>query len=207
MDLQFFDRRTLPRQPWHNGGGTTREIVCRPAGASMQDFDWRISIADVDRDGPFSVLPGIERCIVLLEGPGLRLRSRCGRLDHRLDTPGQPLRFDGGLALDAELLGGPSEDFNVMTRAGRCSAHVTRLQGPTACAPAFPGLVLVLQGPWSLRPAGGPARDLVAGQGVWWTDTPAAFTLQTDSAAARLLQVQIVGAAPAQDTPPAQATT
>ena len=66
--------------------------------------------------------------------------------------------------------------------------------------------MLVLQGPWSLLRAGGPARDLAAGQGVWWTDTPAAFTLQTDSAAARLLQVQIVGAAPAQDTPAAQAT-
>lgn len=207
MALHFFDRRTLTRQPWHNGGGTTREIVCQPAGASMQDFDWRISIADVDRDGPFSVLPGVERSMVLLEGPGLRLRSRCGRLDHRLDTPGQPLQFDGGLALDAELLGGPSEDFNVMTRAGRCRAQVTH-QGPGRFAPTAhggPGLLLVLQGAWSLVPVSGPARELAAGQGLWWADTPGAFTLHSNSAGARLLQVQIVGATPAQDSPTTEA--
>jgi len=202
MPLHFFDSQALARQPWHNGGGTTREIVCQPAGASMQNFDWRISIADVEQDGPFSVLPGVDRTIVLLEGPGLRLRSRCGQLDHQLDTPGMPLHFDGGLAVEAELLGGPSEDFNVMTRAGRCLAQVSLLLGPAtripATTPASPGLVLVLQGCWSLMQANGSARLLTAGQGAWWTDASPACRLKTDHPDARLLQVQILSADGAQ---------
>ena len=44
------------RMPWKNGGGQTTEIVVHPAGATLAEFDWRVSIADVDADGPFSQL-------------------------------------------------------------------------------------------------------------------------------------------------------
>ncbi len=54
-----------------------------PAGAALDEFLWRVSIADVERDGPFSRFPGIDRTIVLLEGAGMRLRS--GRLRYRAD--------------------------------------------------------------------------------------------------------------------------
>lgn len=204
MTVQCFDSQTLTRQPWHNGGGMTREIVCQPTGATMQDFDWRISIADVTQDGPFSVLPGVDRCIVLLQGLGLRLHSPCGRLDHRLDKPGVPLHFDGGLAVYAVMLGGASEDFNVMTRAGRCTSQVRVLDGTDATGPSPQGLLLVLQGRWLLQPdpdgahgavdtahAPEPETALTDGQGLWWQDGPLPYRLRTDDQEGRVLQVLI----------------
>jgi environmental stress-induced protein Ves len=65
---QRLDLRTLPPQRWKNGAGTTREIAVEPAGAGTDDFDWRLSLAEVDRDAPFSAFPGVDRCIVLLRG-------------------------------------------------------------------------------------------------------------------------------------------
>jgi environmental stress-induced protein Ves len=32
---------------WKNGGGSTTEIAVQPAGASLDDFDWRVSMARV----------------------------------------------------------------------------------------------------------------------------------------------------------------
>jgi len=49
--------------PWKNGGGTTTEIAVAPEGASLNDFDWRISMAHVGADGPFSSFPGIDRTL------------------------------------------------------------------------------------------------------------------------------------------------
>ena len=40
--------------PWKNGGGVTREVAAHPAGASLEDFDWRVSTAEVRAAGPFS---------------------------------------------------------------------------------------------------------------------------------------------------------
>jgi environmental stress-induced protein Ves len=62
--LRFDDLKAVP---WKNGLGVTREIAVEPVGASMDDFLWRVSIADVDTASPFSTFPGIDRTIVLLE--------------------------------------------------------------------------------------------------------------------------------------------
>ena len=67
---------SLPATPWKNGGGTTREIAAFPPGAGLDDFGWRLSVAEVERDGPFSVFSGVDRTIVLLDGAGMRLRDR-----------------------------------------------------------------------------------------------------------------------------------
>ena len=111
------DLRTIARQPWKNGAGLTREIAF--GGTSSPSFDWRISLAEVERDAPFSAFAGVDRCIVLLRGAGMRLRSAAGAIeppiDHALTTPLAPFRFPGEVALDASLAGGPSRDFNVMT--------------------------------------------------------------------------------------------
>jgi environmental stress-induced protein Ves len=71
--LQHFALPQVPAQPWKNGGGQTRELVCQPAGASLQDFDWRISVATIAASGPFSSYPGVDRSITLLAGDGVLL--------------------------------------------------------------------------------------------------------------------------------------
>ena len=116
------------RMAWSNGGGTTYEVATSPAGASLGSFDWRVSLADVAAGGPFSAFPGIDRILVLLEGPGMELvvDGRVVPLD-RLD----PVRFDGAADTSCTLLGGPTRDLNVMTRRGRCTAtvEVVRVDG------------------------------------------------------------------------------
>lgn len=63
----------LVRVPWKNGGGTTAEVAVHPPGTGFDAFDWRISMADVAADGPFSRFPGVDRTLVLAEGRDLVL--------------------------------------------------------------------------------------------------------------------------------------
>ncbi len=65
--------QTHRRMPWKNGGGVTVEIAIHPAGASVDDFDWRVSMATVASDGPFSIFSGIDRTLSVLEGDGIVL--------------------------------------------------------------------------------------------------------------------------------------
>lgn len=125
VHLRPSDARVLP---WKNGRGVTRELALWPEGASLErgDFDWRLSSAPVDEAGPFSVLPGVERILVVTEGAGLVLshgthapRARLRRLE--------PYRFAGDWPTTAELPHGPITDFNVMLRAGRARADVQGL--------------------------------------------------------------------------------
>ncbi|MBY4949193.1 HutD family protein [Cupriavidus respiraculi] len=144
-----FSLAALTPAPWKNGGGVTREIAAMPQGAGMGDFDWRISVADIAADGPFSAFPGIDRQIVLLEGAGVRLRADDGRFDHRLDRVGEPFAFAGEAGVHASLLDGPTRDFNVMTRRGRTRARVWSARE----AAAVPGgtqatVMLVIAGEW-----------------------------------------------------------
>ena len=93
MPLIRFHRSALPAQPWKNGGGVTREVLCLPEGSGFERFDWRVSIAHIASSGPFSSFPGVDRVITLLEGAGVHLRSADGAIDHRLDTPLAPFAF------------------------------------------------------------------------------------------------------------------
>ena len=110
----------VPPQRWFNGGGWTREIA---RGGGAQDWDWRLSVADVEADGPFSRLPGIEREIYLLEGAGMQFDFADGEAFAL--TPESPrLRFDGGRALDSRLIDGPTRDFNLMWRRDALDAEL-----------------------------------------------------------------------------------
>ena len=167
MIRQRFDLAALAAVPWKNGAGLTREIVCRPAGAGMNDFDWRVSIASITAPGPFSAFDGVDRVIVLLEGGGVRLRSADARIDHRLDVPLAPFAFAGEAVLACELLGGASTDFNVMTRRDRCRAEVRVLTGDTPLRAANARLLFAVRGNWRVD----GLEPLTPGSGAWW-DTP-----------------------------------
>lgn len=98
------------RQRWRNDGGWTREIARHGTG---EDWQWRLSLAEVESDGPFSAFPGIEREIVLLSGAGMAFEFADG--EHFELTPENPrLRFSGARDLHSRLLDGPTRDFNLM---------------------------------------------------------------------------------------------
>jgi uncharacterized protein len=108
------------RMPWRNGGGVTYEVASSPADSDLADFEWRISIAEVEAGGPFSAFPGIDRTIVLIEGEWMALTVDGRR--HRFGVR-QPFSFDGGSETMCEVAG-RSRDLNVMTRRDRAIAWV-----------------------------------------------------------------------------------
>ena len=61
------------RMPWKNGGGETTEIIASPEGAGLDEFGWRVSMASVAADGPFSRFPDIDRTLCVIQGEGLAL--------------------------------------------------------------------------------------------------------------------------------------
>ncbi|NTF30648.1 HutD family protein [Rhizobium skierniewicense] len=114
--------------PWKNGGGETVEIAVFPPDASVETFDWRISMAAVAGDGPFSIFPGIDRTLSILNGNGMSLRMD-GQEPVLMTLSSPPLAFPADVPVEATLVDGPISDLNVMTRRGRYRHSVERLSG------------------------------------------------------------------------------
>lgn len=129
MRVRLLPANEYQRVRWKNGLGWTREIARHPAGSD--DWHWRLSIAEVDKPGPFSAFPGCERELVLLTGDGMRLQFDDGETVALL-PPHDRHRFDGERPLHADLVGGPTQDFNVIWRRARIGASVLHrpLVGP-----------------------------------------------------------------------------
>jgi len=98
-------------QAWRNGGGRTRELLAWP---SRDDWSLRISVADIERDGPFSSFEGVDRWFAVVEGAGVLLARAGAR--QVLEVDAAPLHFRGEDAPMCELLDGPTRDLNLMVR-------------------------------------------------------------------------------------------
>ncbi len=157
--MQLLRNADHRRMPWKNGGGETVEVIVHPDGASLSDFGWRVSMARVAGDGPFSVFPGIDRTLAVLSGDGMALSIE--GLGERLLTPASaPLAFPADAPTTARLTGGPITDLNVMTRRG---AFRHRLTHHVACGalplPEVAGERLLL----ALEPLGVSTPDGLVG--------------------------------------------
>lgn len=97
-------------QRWRNGAGDTRELLAWP---HVRDWALRVSVAEIDADGPFSTFAGTERWIAVLAGQGIRFFEWEQRRGDEL------LAFDGALAPACELIQGPVQVLNLMHRRGR----------------------------------------------------------------------------------------
>lgn len=109
--------------PWKNGMGRTRELAVHPEGAGMDDFTWRVSVAEVDSAAPFSAFAGIDRYIALLQGAGFTMTLDDGRV-HALTTPFAPFAFAGEAQVSVQLQDGPTRDFNLMLRRERARGEL-----------------------------------------------------------------------------------
>jgi environmental stress-induced protein Ves len=119
--------------PWKNGGGSTTEIAIGPADASLESFDWRISMAEVATDGPFSTFDGIDRTLAVIQGSGMELKIG-EQAAVVLGCESAPLSFPGDTPTTARLLAGEITDLNVMTRRGRFGHRMLRVTQPTDCS-------------------------------------------------------------------------
>jgi len=115
--------RDLKPAPWRNGGGTTREVMSSPAGTD--DFDWRISIADVTEAGDFSVFPGMERILTLIDGELLVLSV--DGVEHAMEKY-RAFRFSGDSSTSCMLPVGAMRNLNVMARRGTVKAYVSIIE-------------------------------------------------------------------------------
>lgn len=97
-------------QRWKNNGGWTRELLAWP---HSNDWTLRISVADIEADGPFSAFEGVQRWFGVLSGEGVRLDGKALGISDDL------LSFDGALAPDCTLINGATRDFNVMHQRSR----------------------------------------------------------------------------------------
>lgn len=140
LHLRAADRAA---SPWRNGGGVTREVMVSPAGADLATFDWRVSIADVASDGPFSVFPGIDRRMAVLTGTGIRLAVE-GAAAIDLAPGDPPAVFSGDARTSGHLIDGPIRDLNVMTRRGVAFARMWRLEIAQEQEIAIAGQTLLL---------------------------------------------------------------
>ena len=120
MSIEVITPAQWQTQRWQNGGGITHQL-CR------QDDEhgllWRLSIAEVASDGPFSCFDNIDRIILLLTGEGFSLHG-VGDKPQVLDAPLKPYSFAGETAINCTLLKGAVQDFNLMTRRDTLQAEL-----------------------------------------------------------------------------------
>ncbi|MFT4045991.1 MAG: HutD family protein [Solimonas sp.] len=130
--MQILRSAAYRRMPWKNGGGETFEIAVSPSHATFENLDWRVSVARVTQDGPFSLLPDIDRTLCVLDGPGLALDFGADTGTRRVTPAAAPLPFAADQPLHARILGGAITDLNVMTRRSRYRHTVRSLPLDTA---------------------------------------------------------------------------
>ncbi|MCS6209202.1 HutD/Ves family protein [Shewanella baltica] len=145
---QLIRYQDCPSTPWKNGGGSTKQLLISPATADLTEFDYRISIASIGSNGPFSLFNGIDRQLVILEGDGVQLSIDNHEGEKQINDLGGEERilgdtdtteykrltpidsafcFAGETSITSQLLGSNVIDFNVMTKRGVFKAHTQRL--------------------------------------------------------------------------------
>jgi environmental stress-induced protein Ves len=185
--LEASDYRVMP---WKNGGGTTTEIFV--VSSTPDRFDWRVSIATVASDGPFSRFEGYDRHILCIEGQGFDLRGGPGG-DIAVLPDLQPRRFSGDWEVFGCLRSGRCRDFNLIARRDlyRSSLTFHRLSGALRLAdPDAWRLVYILNGSAEtdgVKLATGAAVLLEPGDAVVLTGYARAIV-------ARVMPVQVAGA-------------
>jgi environmental stress-induced protein Ves len=143
-ELAILRREAYVRVPWPNGGGITDDILVDPGPAPAR----RISLATIQRDGPFSDFTGYDRDFVVATGAGVALQH-AGAEPVVLDRIGMAHAFRGETPTTAALLDGPVQAFNVFTRRTAVRAHVALRRiaaGEAWSPPPGAGYAFVLSG-------------------------------------------------------------
>lgn len=135
--------------PWRNGAGTTHEIAIAPSDDPAVPFRWRLSMADLAGDGPFSEFPGIDRVLLLLQGDGVALAID-GAPPRALPV-GEAIAFPADVPTHLTMTSSRGRDLNLMWDRARttgsmivATAGTERRGGDTTIAVALaPSVVTV----------------------------------------------------------------
>jgi environmental stress-induced protein Ves len=149
----------LKAHPWRNGGGVTREVARHPLTPPKQTapqaapqntaqdnaWDWRVSIAEVSKAGPFSAYAGMDRVLTVIDGDLLLLIV--DGAEHPLEKY-RPFRFSGDADSAGALPTGDIRDLNVITRNGAFKGYTSIIElSKKRAHPVFAGQFgILLQG-------------------------------------------------------------
>lgn len=121
--MRIIPPSSFKAMPWKNGGGITHEILKEERGGGLL---WRLSIAEVASDGPFSLFPGLSRILTVIGGEGLVLTA----LDREFQAlPFAPVAFSGDWPILSKRIGGDVRDFNVIFDADSVAADLSVCTG------------------------------------------------------------------------------
>ncbi|MBM3521117.1 MAG: HutD family protein [Alphaproteobacteria bacterium] len=174
--------------PWKNGGGMTRELWREDAADPARPFLWRVSMADVASDGPFSAFAGFDRHIMTVKGEGMTLHgSPMGPIE--VYPAFVPRRFSGDWPITARLRQGAITDFNLIVDRALTTSAMDCL------APDGPSRWAVPKGEvWFLHLAsgrlGGGATAFNAGESLLLREGEV-IDLPAPSGAAQLIRCRI----------------
>jgi environmental stress-induced protein Ves len=142
MTFEVLWARERPASPWKNSGGVTRQIALFPEGASLANFDWRVSLATVAAAGPFSTFPGVDRLMLVLDGR--LILDMAGASPVTLDGASPTFAFPGDAPVTALAPAAPVTDVNVMVRRGRFTARLERRRIAGTAAVVSQDVTLIL---------------------------------------------------------------
>ena len=119
---------------WKNGKGVTREVAVYPPSGDLDNFEWRVSIAEVSEDGIFSVFHGVDRKLAVLDGTLVLNIGDNPAIT--LSRESEPVAFPGDVPCRANILSPLVRDLNVMTRREHYSSRLTMVEmgGPATIA-------------------------------------------------------------------------
>ena len=139
--------------PWRNGAGVTHEIAIDDTpGDSAAPFRWRLSMADLAGDGPFSEIADVDRILVLLAGDDVRLVI--DGADPATLGRHEAIAFPGDVPTSLTMAPGAGRDLNLMWDRTRAEGAVEvlavgderSLDAPVAFAIALGGPAEVVVG-------------------------------------------------------------
>ncbi len=121
---RFLLARERATQEWRDGGGSTAQVAIEPRRATLDNFDWRVSIATVDGEAQFSRYPGVNRWLMPLSPHGMNLRIE-GEVVH---LPGrEAFAFGGEASVSATRIRQPQLDLNLMIRKKAAAGSLVAL--------------------------------------------------------------------------------
>lgn len=105
-------RDQFREMPWKNGLGVTKEIDIYPVNAdfTQSDFHWRLSSAVIKTKNSFSLFPGYQRILIVLEGIGMKLNDA-------VLPPLTVYAFSGYDKIECSPIGGDVTDLGIIYKS------------------------------------------------------------------------------------------
>jgi environmental stress-induced protein Ves len=143
--MRIIRKTDLREGRWRNGLGVSWDIAT-DGNAGADDFGWRLAIARIDSDVPFSHYPQVDRIFTLIDGQGLDLDFADGRT-LAADQLFVPHPYPCDVPTFCRLRDGPCRVLNLFLKRRSREAEVDILSSNADITHPGPILAFVLKGP------------------------------------------------------------